>query len=322
MKIQKKVLLIILTGILLIAAGCSNEQPKKSEQKSEAVNKIKYEIVKAKSIKIKNIRGIGYPGNDKALYVATDQGLKMFKDSKWYETTTNKHEYIGFQAMDNGFLSSGIPQKGTGLKNPLGLVQSVDKGKSLKKLAYYGDMNFYFMAAGFSGDASYIISEQPHGELGQGVNYTKDNGQTWKKSAFINFNADSLGMMAVHPKNGDIMAMATRSGIYYSTDNGNKMKLITAPIMVTALTFKGDSLLYSSVENNSILLKTENTSSGEQVNIAIPFLDYDNPITYLSVNPKNENQIAFTTYRNDLYESIDNGKTWNILLKDGKKELE
>ncbi|MGG3469340.1 F510_1955 family glycosylhydrolase [Neobacillus pocheonensis] len=322
MKIQKKVLLIILTGILLIAAGCSSEQPKKSVQKNETVNKIKYGIVEAKSLKIENIRGIGYPGNDNGLYVASDQGLKLFKDSKWYETTTNKHEYIGFQALDKGFVTSGIPQKGTGYKNPLGLVQSVDKGESIKKLAYYGDLNFYFMAASFSGDAIYVISEQPHGELSQGVNYTKDNGQTWKKSAFKNFNADSLGMMSVNPTNGDIMAMATRSGIYYSNDNGNTMKLITAPIMVTALTFNGDSLLFSSVENNSILLKKENTSSGEQADIAIPFLDYDNPITYLSVNPKNENQIAFTTYRNDLYESKDGGKTWNMLLKDGKKELE
>ncbi|MGG1677498.1 F510_1955 family glycosylhydrolase [Neobacillus sp. NRS-1170] len=322
MKIQKKVLQVILTGILLIVSGCSGNEQKNAAPKDEAVNKTKFEIVEAKSFKLENIRGIGFPGNDNSLYVASNDGLKMLKDSAWYKTTTNNHEYIGFQAIKKGFVSSGIPQKGTGFKDPLGLVQSNDNGKSLKKLAFYGDTDFYFIAASFSGDTIYVISEQPHDKLSQGVNYTKDNGRTWKKSAFTNFDADSLGMMAVHPTNGDIMAMSTRSGIYYSTDNGNTMKRITDPFMVTALTFNGDSILFSSVENNTIFLKTWNAASGGLTNITIPFLDYDNPITYLAVNPKNQNQMAFTTYRNDLYQSIDGGKTWNMLLKDGKKELE
>lgn len=321
-KIQRKALLAIVTGMILVASGCSGKEQKKTAQQNEAVNKTKFEIVEAKSFKLENIRGMGYPSNDNGLYVASNNGLKMLKDSTWYDTTTNNHEYIGFQAIKDGFITSGTPQKGTGFKNPLGIVKSADKGKSLEKLAYYGKSEFYFMAAGYSGDAIYVISEQPDGQLSQGVNYSKDNGRTWKKSSFKNFAADSFGMMAVHPQNGDIMAMATRSGVYYSTDNGNTMKLITNPFMVTALTFNGDSLLFSSVENNAILLKTWNASSGEQTNITIPFLDYNNPITYLSANPKNPNQIAFSTYKNDLYESVDGGKTWKTLLKDGKKELE
>jgi hypothetical protein len=319
-KNKKNVILSILLGFLLILSGCTDTS--KEQKKTKPDSKTKFSVIQSKAFKIDQIRGIGYPGNDNALYLAANDGLKMYKEKTWSETTTYHHDYIGFQAIETGFIASGHPQKGTGLKDPLGIVQSADKGKNLKKIAFYGQENFHFMAASYSGDCLYVISEQPRNDLTLGVNYSKDNGKSWQKSALKDFNADSLGMIAVHPKNGDIMAMSTRSGIFYSKDNGNTMKRMTDPFMVTALTFSGDSILFSSVENEKVLLKTINTTSGEQENVAFPFLDYDNPITYLAVNPKNENQIAFTTYKNDLYETIDGGKNWSLLLRDGKKEQE
>lgn len=320
-KVQKKVIFAILAVMFLVLSGCSSNSQNQDEQKQISKAPSKFEIVQAKTINMKTIQGIGYPGNDNALYIAADKGLKIYKDSKWFETTTNLHNYMGFQPIETGFLASGHPQKGTSLKDPLGIVESTDKGKTLKNIAFYGQNNFHFISSSFSGNEIYILNEQQDKNLNYGVNYSKDNGQTWKKSTLKNFNSDSLGMIAVHPKNGDIMAMATRTGVFYSEDNGNTMRLTAGPFMVTALTFDGDRILYSSVvENNTILLNTVDPKTGQQGNITIPFLDQDNPITYLAVNQKNANQIAFTTYKNDLYQSLDGGKNWNTLLKDGKIE--
>ncbi len=319
MKIRKKAFFAILIGFLVTASGCTNKSDEQTKQQKALNVQTKFEIVEAPSLKVKQIFGIGYPGNDNRLYLAADNGIKMYKDAKWYKTTANNHKYIGFQAIGTGFIASGQPEKGSGLKDRLGLVQSSDKGEALKKMAFYGKNTFHFVGAGYSGDAIYVINEQPNNKLAAGLNYSKNNGATWTESALKDFQADSYGMIAVHPKTGDLIAMSTRSGVYYSTDNGNTMKLITAPFMVTAVTFMGDSLLFSSVENNAILLKSLNPETGEQANMAIPFLDYDNPITYLAVNTKNPSQLAFTTYKNDLYESTDGGKTWVNLLSEGKK---
>ncbi|MEH7120263.1 hypothetical protein V7128_22990 [Neobacillus vireti] len=316
MKRTSNALFACLIGVLLVTSGCSNKNEEKKETSSKS--KTAFQIVEAGAIKLKNIRGIGYPGNDTALYLAGNNGLELYKDKKWYKTTSNQHDYIGFQAVETGFIASGHPQKGSGLKDPFGLIKSDDKGKTIQKLAFYDKANFHFTAASYSEKGLYVIGEQQTDGLSLGVNYSTDNGATWKKSALKNFTADSMGMMAVHPSNGNEMAMSTRSGIYFSTDNGNTMKQITGPIMVTALTFRGDSILFSSVENEKIFLKTIVPATGEQANLTIPFLDYDNPITYLAVNPKNPNQLAFTTYKNDLYESIDGGKSWNNLLEDGR----
>ena len=95
--------------------------------------------------------------------------------------------------------------------------------------------------------------------------------KNWSKSKLTNFTADSLGTIAVHSKNGNIMAMSTRTGIFYSEDFGNTMKAVTGPNMITALTFSGDVILYSSVEEKKILLKKVNPITGEETNVVFPF---------------------------------------------------
>lgn len=324
MKMKTKMIVTILIGMLILISGCSKEKQDtndvKQEDKPEAA--VNFEIVEDKNLNIEQIRGIGYPGNDTALYIAADDGVKMYKDNQWFETTTNHHDLLGFQAVEDGFIASGKPQKGTGLKNPLGIVHSNDKGKSLQKLAFYGENNFYFMAASFQGDDIYVINQEADENLVLGVNYSTDKGKTWKESALTGFKSDSLGMLAVHSQKGNVVAMATRSGIYYSEDHANTMTLMTDPYMVTALTFSGEELLFSSVENESIQLKLLNPKSGEVTALSIPFLAYQNPITFLAVNPKNPQQIAFSTYNNDLYESRDGGNSWTNLFLNGKTESE
>jgi hypothetical protein len=324
--VKKRGFLLLFIGILLAVSGCSDQTDHSKQTSNQGKGQnvksgAPFQIIPAKNQKVGQIRGIGYPGNDTALYVATNDGMLHYLNSKWLETTKDKHNYMSLQATDSGFLASGHPEKGSGLKDPLGLVESADQGKSLKKLAFYGKGNFHFVAASFSGKGMYIIMEQQLGKLDPGVYFAKSNdGQNWDKSKLAGFTADSLGMMAVHPQNGSIVAMATRTGVYYSENYANSMTAITGPVMVTALTFSGDNIIYSSVEDNKILLKKVNPKTGQQSDIVFPFLDYDNPVTYLSVNPKDENQIAFSTYKNDLYQSKDGGKSWNSLLTDGRIE--
>lgn len=324
---KNKMALFILAGLLFITSGCASQNSQKTEKKvgvtTEQVAAKQFKWIPAKKQKLQQIYGIGYPGNDEALYIASNTGLKLYKQTKWLETTSNQHAYIGFQAMEGGFVASGHPVKGSSLKDPLGLVQSTDQGKTLAKLAFYGKSNFHYTASSFFSNNIYVINEQTNGSYQPGVFYSNDKGKSWNRSKFEQFDAKSLGMMAAHPRNGNEMAMATRTGIYYSENSGDMMKRVTDPIMVTALTFANDELLYSSVENKQIMMKKLNPKTGAPPSVVtIPFLDYDNPVTYVAVDPKNPNKLAFSTYKNDLYESADAGKSWVNLLKNGKIEQE
>ncbi|MGG5254969.1 F510_1955 family glycosylhydrolase [Neobacillus sp. SM06] len=322
---KKRLAISIFAGVLVFTSGCASNSEKKAENTKSRIEQTAvkpFQIVPGKSQTLDHIHGIGYPGNDEALYVAAHDGISMYKRSKWYETTTNHHDYMGFQAIATGFQASGHPENGSTLKNPLGLVESLDQGKTVKKLAFYGQSDFHYMASSYSANGIYVINEQQNGKWDPGIYYSNDNGKNWSKTKLEQFAANSFGMMAVHPNDGQIMAMATRTGIYYSENHGDTMKLVSAPVMVTALTFTGDQLLYSSVVDKKILLKRLNPKTGAEAPVGFPFLDYDNPVTYIAVDPKNTNRLAFSTYKNDIYESTDGGKSWVNLVKDGKMEQE
>ncbi|MBT2659692.1 F510_1955 family glycosylhydrolase [Bacillus sp. ISL-45] len=327
-------LIAIFAAVMLVFTGCSGEADQEQGNPASDENKTKKEeqkelqaesdtdfLIKAEPQKIEHIHGIGYPGNDKGLFVASHYGLKIFKNGEWLETTDENHDYMGFQAVEDGFFASGHPAEGSDLKNPLGLVKSTDSGKTLDKIAFYGESDFHFLSASYQDNVLYLINEEPNSELERGVYVSKDRGAAWEPVELNGMEAQSLGMMAVHPENGGTLAMATREGVFVSDDYGTTMTKAGDFQMVTAAAYSRESLYIAPVEDEEIKLirlTKEQPNAGEE--LPIPKLKYDNPITYIAADPKQEGRIAFITILNDLYESEDGGKTWNQLLVNGSVE--
>lgn len=330
----RSVLITTLAAAMLVFTGCSGEDnQEKTKPASDENNAIDEKqtkpqgesetdfIIKAEPQKIEHIHGIGYPGNDEGLYVASHHGLKIFKNGEWLETTDGNHDYMGFQAVEDGFFASGHPAEGSELKNPLGLVKSTDKGKTLDKIAFYGESDFHFLSASFQDKVLYLINEEPNSELERGVYVSKDRGGSWEPVELNGLDANSLGMTAVHPENGGTLAMATREGVFVSDDFGTTMERAGDYQMVTAAAYSKESLYIAPVENEEIKLvrlPIGQENAGEE--LPIPKLNYDNPITYIAADPEQEGRIAFITILNDLYESKDGGKTWDQLLVNGRIE--
>ncbi|PGT86458.1 F510_1955 family glycosylhydrolase [Bacillus sp. AFS040349] len=307
----KKISSFFLISMLLTA--CSQGE---NEQTTNNGSEIYTEL---KDKKIEHIHGIGYAGNTNELSLASHDGLLKFKNEKWFKITENKHDYMGFQATDVGFYSSGHPAHGSDLQNPLGIIKSTDGGKTLNKLAFYGETDFHYLAAGFNSHIIYVINESKNSRLNSGFYYSKDEGKNWTQSKMQKLSFNNIGNIATHPTKANIVAISTDQGLYISDDHGDSFSLASHSQPVTSVEFREKSLLYFTLKGDKVSLYKQELSDEKEEAIPLPKeVNGQNPVMYISSHPEKEEVMTVVTYENDIYQTKDNGQSWTTLVSKGK----
>ena len=297
-------LLSLVTSFGIIASGCSQDTG--------------YTFNEAEDTTIDHIHGIGYPNNKEELVIATHDGLMKYKDSTWYEANSQKHDYMGFQPYKDGFYSSGHPEEGSDLENPLGLVKSTDGGKSLDKLAFYGETDFHYLGAGYQSKVIYAINQEPNSKLDTGLYRTMDEGGSWEKSDMKGFDSPSIGNIAVHPSNKEMLAISSKDGVFVSQDSGDSFKRVDHTKATTRIYLTEKKGIFASIEEGKIQLFELNLDSNQIQPYPTPDLSQENPIMYISSPPAHSNEWTIVTYENDIYSTTDNGGTWDEIVDEGK----
>ncbi|MCM3441524.1 F510_1955 family glycosylhydrolase (plasmid) [Metabacillus halosaccharovorans] len=296
--------LLFFPAMALLLAACSNDEPKEY-------------FIKADNEKIEHIHGAGFWGPEGTPVIATHYGPLEFKDNTWYKTSRNNHDYMGFQPTKNGFYSSGHPEEGSGLKNPLGLVESTNKGESLEQLAFYGETDFHYLGASYEKGTVYVFNENQNSKIGPGFYYSKNKGKDWTQLKLNGMTSRSIGGFEIHPSKDNIIAIYAEEGIFLSENYGNDFLLIPTEAMVTSLTFKEDSLIYSKLENDKVSLHEVTLSSQEDRLLTAPSLNSGNVPIYLEANSSREEELMIVTLKNDVYLN-EGQKKWNKILSDGE----
>ncbi|APH06132.1 F510_1955 family glycosylhydrolase [Bacillus weihaiensis] len=307
----KKISSFFLISILLTACS-QGENEQTTNKDSELYNEVKGE-------KIEHIHGIGYAGNKNELYLASHDGLLRFSNEKWFKITENKHDYMGFQATDEGFYSSGHPEHGSDLKNPLGIIKSSDAGKTMDKLAFYGETDFHYLAAGYKSHMIYVINESANSSLNSGFYYSKDEGENWTQGKTQGLSFNNIGNIATHPTKANIVGIATDQGLYISNDHGDSFSLASQPQPVTSVEFREKSLLYFTLKGDKVSLYRQELSNEKEETIPLPNeVNRQNPVMYISSHAEKEEVMTVVTYENDIYQTKDNGQSWTTLVSKGK----
>ncbi|WP_212935611.1 F510_1955 family glycosylhydrolase [Bacillus hominis] len=312
---------------LLIITGCSSnaetsltkketvQSHPKNKQTATAVPSNLYKEIT--SGKIEHIHGIGYAGNMPGISIATHSGIKVFQNGKWLETTTQLHDYMGFQATKNGFLASGHPEPGTNLKNPLGLMKSSDGGNTLEKLTFYGESDFHNLAVSYNTETIYLYNERPNSKLQQGFYFSTNNGQEWKSSKLTGLSS-TIHSFSVHPDQPSVVVVSAKDGVYLSTDYGNTFEPFSKSLESTAVTVSNEDIIYASInKQNEQIITKKSIATNEETNIQVPSLDPKDTIMYISQNPQNSSEIVFATMKANVFLSTDDGKTWKQITKNG-----
>ncbi|MGX1983870.1 Beta-barrel assembly machine subunit BamC [Thermolongibacillus altinsuensis] len=323
---KKMIKAMIITSAILLLNACSSSKEEKEpsfvtskDQTKSSVSVANNPFFKEKKEgKFEHLHGIGYAGNQNAIYFATHEGLLVYQNNKWYETISNKHDYMGFSATDDGFYASGHPEEGSSLGNPLGLVKSVDSGQTLMNLGFYKESDFHYMAVGYKSHTIYVVNQEENEKLGQGLFYSKDDGKTWSQSQLNGLPQTSAGTIAAHPTDENMVVISTPEGIFLSKDNGNNFERFTRKFNTTTFVFQEKSILFAAIENNTPALIKQSLESKQEQVLSIPALDAKDFIIYMASNPTNDQEIVIATMSGDIFMTKNNGKSWTRLASKGK----
>ncbi|MBN8210118.1 hypothetical protein JI666_15295 [Bacillus sp. NTK071] len=314
---------LIGTTILLISAGCQNDKEAKPEDNTEVVQveegEEKLVSLKESSLygelqneKIDHVHGIGYPGNRNELMIATHNGPIINFEGFWYEAKDNKNDYMGFNDVSDGFYSSGHPGEGSDLPNPLGLIKSMDRGKTIEELGFQGESDFHYLTVGYESHAIYAVNQMENSKMGTGVYYSED-AKEWEKVQ-LNGTPNQVSGIATHPTDSNVVAITSPLGLFVSNDKGNSFDRLTEEISVSSVTFMEDQLVYA-IENKKLVI--QNLKNGNETELSMPEGDLET-IDYIAVNPQDEKEIVFHSVGESIYQTSDRGESWNALVKDGE----
>jgi hypothetical protein len=266
--------------------------------------------------KIDHIHGIGYVDGQGAAFFATHDGLKVYENGTWLKTKKENNDYMGFNATDNGFYTSGHPGTDSKLPNPIGIMKSEDYGQTLKSLGFEAEVDFHLMAVGYNNHMIFALSPHKNSVMKADAFYvSEDDGANWKEVAASGLKGELIEL-AVHPTDKNILAAAGENGIYLSKDQGETFELLTKDTQGTSVYFTKDHLLYGDYNGQPSLVK-RNLNDNKEEKIDLPEMKED-AVMYMAINPTNEHETTFVSFNSDIYQTTDHGESWNLLVKSGK----
>ncbi|TWT09262.1 F510_1955 family glycosylhydrolase [Planomicrobium sp. CPCC 101079] len=299
-----------LAGILLamfVLTGCNSDNSLSSPGSQTASES--FEV--AFDGELSHVHGMGYAGNNGGLYFASHSGLKIYRDGKWLETADNFHDYMGFNAVDKGFYTSGHPSANSDLPNPLGIQRSLDGGKTLEEISFEGETDFHAMAVGYNSHDILLINPAKNSLLEKGIYKSGNGGETWEPVKAAGLTGEVTGL-ALHPEDSAYVAAATSTGIYFSSDAGANFRPITKDKEIgTAVAFTKDHLYFGSFGTTASLIKYT-IENEEMEKLKIPELKEDG-IAFIAQNPEDDMELAIYTIQGDTYLSDDRAKSWKTL---------
>ncbi len=266
--------------------------------------------------KIDHIHGVGYVGNQNVPFFAAHDGLKVYENGKWYQTKKENNDYMGFNATEKGFYSSGHPGADSKLPNPIGIKSSTDNGQTLNNISLEGETDFHSMGVGYSNNLIFVLNPEKNSTMEAGKYYRSDDvGKTWKQVQAKGLNDKIMGL-AVHPTDANMIAAAGEKGIYLSKDKGETFERIVDNLQSTAVFLSKDSLWYGGYNGTALLVKRSLTDGSEK-NISLPKMEQD-AVLYLAQNPQNEKELTFVSFNGNIYQTTDGANNWNLLVKEGQ----
>lgn len=269
-----------------------------------------------------HIHGMGFSADGARLLLGGHRGTAAFAGGRWFDVDGPAHDHAGFAATRDALYSSGHPAPGSGLPDPLGLIKSVDGGRTWHQVGRQLDADFHTLAAGYATNTLYVANRAPNLRMRRtGLHRTSDDGANWHRAGIRGLGGP-LHQLAVHPDDPMQIAAATDSGLYLSRDGGDSFDRMGDPAHVLAVSFDvdGTHLWFSSYSADTPALTRLGLGEGAAAEqVPLPALA-DDAVAFIALNPAQRGQVAIATFKRSVYLSPDQGRTWTALARDGSRQ--
>lgn len=264
-------------------------------------------------LSVTHIHGAGFQNED--LVIATHLGFLRYRDGMWIAEESAPHDYMGFAMVENGAYVSGHPSilHTDEFRNPLGVMFTADWGSNLIPMAYYGDIDFHWLSAGYATSSVYALTSSDPINNSPLFAVSLDSGFTWE-SKQISGTRGALKDLVAHPIEPRTVFLLTDTGLYVSPESGGRfLKLASVNSVSTMGTDRTGEKLYLGGSEIQVF-----DLQGRLIEKpAIPGLAAGEVISEIAVGSKDARLMAFSTTLNNVYLSRDNGSRWEQILSGG-----
>lgn len=261
---------------------------------------------------VSHIHGAGF-WPDGSPVIATHTGLTEFREDGWYELSSNRHDYMGFELVKDGFYASGHPAQDSPYKNPLGVVHGTDKGETLDIRSLEGEADFHYMSAGFESESLYVYLETATSELEPGFYRSLDGGTSFEPMKMNGIEGRGIAGITADASEPKRVFVYGPDGILVSDDGGDTFEPFLEQKQIVTMTSTKEELASISKDGASFNLVVSNLTDKTETTVELPSLNADSiPIELVS----QDGRLLLATSDNSVYVYED--EEWTQLLQAGK----
>lgn len=223
LRLRVEVVAVAVAALLLSACGgATGSSPSGNQTPSSNLATV------ALSHELEHIHGAAMDPVDGAILTGTHDGVwRIASDGAVTRVGQSQDDFMGLTvAGARLWLASGHPAPGSRAANPLGLIRSVDQGKTWTSVSLAGQVDFHSLAAIGSTVAGFDPSA--------GLMISADGGTTWKQSP----QARPVSMAFT----ADKLLAATEAGLMVSVDHGASFAPIPSAPTVRLISASGMSV--------------------------------------------------------------------------------
>lgn len=185
-----------------------------------------------------HVHGLAIDPADKQLIAASHFGTFRVRDNGQVEQFGPTQDFMGFSVAGPGqYLASGHPGAEQDGPGNLGLIESLDGGRTWETVALEGKADFHTLEARHG---------RVYGHSG-GVLMVSEDKKAWDTRGSI-----ALADLAVSPQDPDTVLVTTQQGLGLSTDGGRSFQGLPDTPVLVLLSWSEDGTVVGSDPNGGV----------------------------------------------------------------------